>query len=189
MKKVQTHNGRIVINNPQWYQSGANLPATYQHQTIAPNEHDQRIANIRENNDFYVGGTSAMKVVGLKLVETDSQASRFYSTYYPDYGVPEEYLLNRLYFESAEPHHGGGYYLYATNNPHELTAAFWQNLLINRFARRDTSWFGILRCEGYGPFVAYDARGKCIPYGQWNQTKKLACSRLIPIEFLGHWQA
>lgn len=29
MKKTQTHNGRITLHDPAWYESGANLPATH----------------------------------------------------------------------------------------------------------------------------------------------------------------
>lgn len=184
--KVQIQNGRIVIHDPRWYQSGANLPAVRQQQQIAPTDHDRRMANIRSGNTLYVGGTPHQRLVGLKLVETDSQASRFYSTYIPAYGAPDEYHIGRMYSQPAQPDHGGGYYLYATDNPLQLVNAFNRGLLINDVA--PGGWYGILRCEGYGPYVAYDEHGRTIPYGQWNRTKKLACSTLITIEFVGHWQ-
>lgn len=181
---TRTQNGRIIIHDPQWYQSGANLPATRQHQDIT--DHDRRMANVRPGNNLYIGGSKNQRFVGLKLVETDSQASRFFSTYTPSYGVPEEYHIGRMYTEPAQPDHGGGYYLFATDNPLQMVNAFNQGVIVNKPTRG--AWYGILRCEGYGPYVAYDKKGNTIPYGQWNLTKKLACSTLIPVEFVGHWR-
>lgn len=186
MRQLQTNNGRIVLHDPQWYQSGADLPAVRQQQQIEPTAHDHRMANIRPGNTLYIGGSQHHRLIGLKLVETDSQASRFYSTYIPAYGAPDEYYIGRAYSQPAQPEHKGGYYLYATNNPLELANAFHRGMLISDIS--PGSWYGVLRCEGYGPYVAYDERGRTIPYGQWNRTKKLACSTLIPIEFVGHWQ-
>lgn len=186
MKPVQTQNGRIVLHDPAWYASGSNLPAVRQQQQIAPTAHDRRMANVRPGNTLYIGGSKHQKHVGLKLVETDSQASRFFSTYIPPYGAPDEYHIGRMYNQPAQPNHSGGYYLYATDNPLQLANAFHRGMLISDIS--PGSWYGILRCEGYGPYVAYDERGYTIPYGQWNRTKKLSCSTLIPIEFVGHWQ-
>lgn len=185
MREVQINNGRIVLHDPQWYASGVNLPAVRQQRQIAT-AHDRRMANIRPSNTLYIGGTRHQKHIGLKLVETDSQASRFYSTFAPVYGAAVEYHIGRVYSEPAQPDHGGGYYLYATDNPLQFVQAFNSGSLINAVAKG--AWYGILRCEGYGPYVAYDGDGRTIPYGQWNQTKKLSCSTLIPIEFVGHWQ-
>lgn len=184
MNKTQIKNGRIILHDSQWYQSGANLPAVRQQQGVT--DHDRRMANIRPGNDMYIGGSQRQRFVGLKLVETDSQASRFYSTYCPVYGVPIEYHIGRMYSEPARPQHGGGYYLYTTDNPLQFVQAFNAGVIINDITRG--GWYGILRCEGYGPYVAYDASGRTVPYGQWSQTKKLACSTLIPVEFVGHWQ-
>lgn len=186
MREVETNNGRIVLHNPLWYQSGANLPAVQQQHQIAPTAHDTRMANVRPGNTVYVGGSRHQKHVGLKLVETDSQASRFYSTYIPPYGTPDEYHIGKVYSQPAQPNHGGGFYIYATDNPLELVNAFHKRLLISDIG--NGRWYGILRCEAFGPYVAYDKLGNTIPYGQWNQTKKLACSTLVPIEFVGHWQ-
>lgn len=184
MSKVQTQNGRIVIHDPQWFQSGANLPATRQQYGVT--DHDRRMANVRPGNSVYVGGSAQQRFVGLKLVETNAQASRFFSTYIPPYGAANEYHIGRIYSERAEPDHGGGYYLYATDNPLQMVNAFNQGVIISDVS--PGAWYGILRCEGYGPYVAYDERGRTIPYGQWHRTKKLSCSTLIPVEFVGHWQ-
>ena len=183
-QKVQTNNGRIVIHDPRWYQSGANLPATQQPRHAAT-AHDRRLANIRPGNSLYVGGSKHIKFVGLKLVETNADASRFFSTYHNGF-EQEEYHIGRTYAEKVQPNHGGGFYLYATNNPLQFVRAIESGSVVSDLY--PGAWYGILRCEGFGPYVAYDNLGHTIPYGQWHETKKLACSTLIPIEFVGHWQ-
>lgn len=179
---------RIVLQGSRWVEAGANLPAVQNRRQVVAPRQARQVQVSHQSDNGYIFGDQHKMFVGLKLVETDEQASRFYSTYYPNVGMPVEYEIDRVYTEPVQPNHGGGYYLFATDNPLQFMNAIHQGLVTNDI-NHPGQWYAILRCEGYGPYIAYDKYGKTIPFGQWNQTKKLACSQLIPVEVVGHWQA
>ena len=111
-------------------------------------------------------------VVGLKMV-MEKRDGKLVSIY----DDRLEYIKGASYEQRVMHNHGGGMYLYATDNLDHFVHALNQGVLFNNHPAPYTS-YAIIKCSGFGPFLAYDNDGYMLPNTQLKNTKKFACSSL-----------
>ena len=111
-------------------------------------------------------------VVGLKMV-MERRDGKLVSLY----NGRLEYIKGASYDQRVMPNHGGGMYLYATDNLDHFVHALNLGVLFDDHPASHTK-YAIIKCSGFGPFIAYDNDGYMLPNTQLKNTKKFACSSL-----------
>lgn len=123
--------------------------------------------------------SSPVQQQGKRPYLTGTKMLRFHNGRYVSHFDPTiEYRLGVDMVQQSRKYHGGGYYIFLTQDKHTLMRAMDEGVILDNI---DAGYYAVAEAVGWGPFNAYDMDGRWFPVKNRNdlrRAKKVSCSVL-----------